>query len=92
MTDSYNGFAFTVTTQRVAARSINVASRGIYVRGGRPRRQLLVIAKDVRRATEIARSMVLHAIFEDAGPEVLARARKLGIRDNDAGIDDGQAS
>jgi len=50
---------------------------------------LLVIAKDVLRATEIARSRVLPAIFVDAGPEVLARARKLGIRDNDAGIDDG---
>jgi hypothetical protein len=97
MTDSYNGFAFTVAPRRVAARSINVAARGInvaargiHVRGGRPRRQLLVIAKD--RATEIARSMVLHAIFAEAGPEVLARARKLGIRDNDAGIDEGQAS
>jgi hypothetical protein len=33
--------------------------------------------------------MMLHAIFADAGPEVLARARKLGIRDDDAGIDDG---
>jgi hypothetical protein len=99
MTDSYNGLAFTVAPRRVAARSINVAARGInvaargiHVRGGRPRRQLLVIAKDVHRATEIARSMVLHAIFAEAGPEVLARARKLGIRDNDAGIDEGQAS
>jgi len=90
MTDSYNGFAFTAPPRRVAARSINVAARGIfYGRGGRPRHQLLVVAKDVHRATEIARSMMLHAIFADAGLEVLARARKLGIRDDDAGIDDG---
>ena len=33
--------------------------------------------------------MMLHAIFADAGLEVLARARKLGIQDDDAGIDDG---
>jgi len=96
MTDSYNGFAFLVPRQRVAARRINAAGRGIHVagrpvgvQGGRPQRHLLVIAKDVLRATEIARSRVLPAIFVDAGPEVLARARKLGIRDNDAGIDDG---
>jgi hypothetical protein len=35
---------------------------------------------------------MLAAMFLDAGPDVLARARKLGIRDNDAGIDDGHAS
>ena len=68
--------------------SIGVAVRSVNVRGGRP--HLLVIAKDVLRATEIARSRVLAAVFVDAGPEVLARARKLGIRDNDVGIDDGQ--
>jgi hypothetical protein len=97
MTDSYNGFAFTIPPWRGGARSINAAGRGINVagrsvgvRGGRP--HLLVIAKDVHRATEIARSRVLAAMFVDAGPEVLARARKLGIRDNDAGIDEGQAS
>jgi hypothetical protein len=38
--------------------------------GGRP--HLLVVAKDVLRATEIARSSVLAAVFVDAGPEVLA--------------------
>ena len=84
------GIAFAAPPRRVAARSINVAARGIfYGRGGRPRHQLLVVAKDVHRATEIARSMMLHAIFADAGLEVLARARKLGIQDDDAGIDDG---
>jgi hypothetical protein len=53
---------------------------------------MLVIAKDVHRAIEIARSKVLAAVFVDAGLEVLTRARELGIQDNDAGIDDGQAS
>jgi hypothetical protein len=64
----------------------------IVPRGSRPGLRLLVIAKDVYRAAEIARSRVLAAVFADAGPEVLARARKLGIRDDDAGIDDGRAS
>jgi len=108
MTNPYNGFAFMIAPQRVAARSTDVAARGVDVgrginvgrtvaaRGIRVgsvrQRQLLVIARDVHRATEIARSRVLHAMFFDAGPEILARARKLGIQDNDAGIDDGQAS
>jgi hypothetical protein len=91
--DSYKGFAFTVPipTRHInaAGRGIHVAVRSVGVRGGRP--HLLVVAKDVFRATEIARSRVLAAMFVDAGPEVLARARRLGIRDNDAGIDDGQA-
>jgi hypothetical protein len=89
MPDSYDGFAFLVPPQRGGARGIHVAGRPIGVRSGRQQRRLLVIARDVLRATEIARSWVLSAIFVDAGPDVLARARTLGIRDNDAGIDDG---
>jgi hypothetical protein len=90
---SYNGFAFAVD-RRGGGRpigAINVARPGIDVRVDRPRRQLLVVANDVHRAIEIARSMIMHATFVDAGPEVLARARKLGIQDNGAGFDDGQA-
>jgi len=91
MPDSYDGFAFIVPPQRSSgARGIHVAGRPVGVRGRRQQRRLLVVAKDVLRATEIARSWVLSAIFVDAGPEVLARARTLGIRDNDAGIDDDQ--
>jgi hypothetical protein len=94
MADSYNGFAFTV--DRKFGGSLNpiiVVRPGINGRvGRRSGRQLLVIAKDLQRATEIARGVIWYARYFDAGPDILARARKLGIRDNDAGIDDGQAS
>jgi hypothetical protein len=95
MADSYNGFAFTFD-RKFGGKPINpiiVIHPGINVRvGRRPGRQLLVVAKDLRRATEIAREMIWYANFVEAGPEVLARARKLGIRNNGAGIDDGPAS
>jgi hypothetical protein len=92
MTGSYNGFAFLVTPRGATTRGINVARRGVSGHTSRSQRRLLVVAKDVHRATEIARGMLLHAIFVDAGPEVLARARKLGIQDNGVGVDDGQPS
>src|SRR5262249_606736 len=105
MTDSYNGFAFAIPAgQRIpvakfgarSRRGIHVpgrpSGRTIDVRSRRSQRRMLVIATDVHRAIEVARSKVLAAVFVDAGPDILARARKIGIRDNDAGIDDGQAS
>ena len=55
-------------------------------------RELLVVAKSLPEASKIADATILGAMFEDSGPEILARARKLGIKDNDAGIDDGTAS
>ena len=80
MTDPYSGFAFKVTT-----RDIN-SPEGVKTR------QLLVVAKSLPEASKIADATILGAMFEDSGPEILARARKLGIKDNDAGIDDGGAS
>jgi hypothetical protein len=93
MTDPFNGFAFAVDRRGGGQPTsvIDVPRPGINVDGGRPRR-LLVVARGVHRAIEIARSKVLHATFVEAGPEILARARKLGIQENDAGIDSGQAS
>jgi hypothetical protein len=95
MPSPYSGFAFAVDRKFGGARlnPIIVPRPGINIRaGGRPGRQLPVIAKDLRAATEIARGVVWYARCLDAGPEILARARKLGIRDNGAGMDDGQAS
>jgi hypothetical protein len=80
MTDPYSGFAFKVTT------------RDINSPGGVKTRELLVVAKSLPEASKIADATILGAMFEDSGPEILARARKLGIKDNDAGIDDGAAS
>ena len=78
MTPSYHGFAFTVPIRRP---------------GGFPgERRLLVIAKDVYRATEIALSRTRSVTLAADGPEVLARAHKLGIRNDDSGFDDGKAS
>jgi hypothetical protein len=81
MTDPYSGFAFKVT------------SPDINSPGGRVKtRQLLVVAKSLPEASKIADAMILGAMFENSGPEILARARELGIKDHDAGIDDGGAS
>jgi hypothetical protein len=80
MTDPYSGFAFKVTT------------RDINSPGGVKTRELLVVAKSLPEASKIADATILGAMFEDSGPEILARARKLGIKDNDAGNDDGTAS
>ena len=80
MTDPYSGFAFKVTTHDINSP------------GGVKTRQLLVVAKSLPEASKIADATILGAMFEDSGPEILARARKLGIKDNDAGIDDGTAS
>jgi hypothetical protein len=76
MTDPYSGFAFKVT---------------INSPGGVKTRQLLVVAKSLPEASKIADATILGAMFEDSGPEILARARKIGIKDHDAGIDDGGA-
>ena len=56
-----------------AARGIHVAVRSVGVRGGRP--HLLVVAKDVLRATEIARSRVLAAVSWTLALKFLPRAR-----------------
>jgi hypothetical protein len=80
MTDSYSGFAFKFTT------------RDINSPGGVKICRLLVVAKSLPGASKIAHATMSGALFEKSGPEILARARELGIRDNDAGIDDGQAS
>jgi hypothetical protein len=80
VTDPYSGFAFKVST------------RDINSPGGVKTRQLLVVAKSLPEASKIAHAMILGAMFENSGPEILARARKLGIKDHDAGIDDGTAS
>jgi hypothetical protein len=80
MTDPYSGFAFKVT------------SPDINSPGGVKTRQLLVVAKSLPEASKIADAMILGAMFENSGPEILARARELGIKDHDAGIDDGGAS
>jgi hypothetical protein len=80
MTDPYSGFAFKFST------------RDINSPGGVKTRQLLVVAKSLPEASKIAHAMILGALFENSGPEILARARKLGIKDHDAGIDDGTAS
>ena len=77
MTNPYSGFTFKVT---------------LYSPGGVKTRELLVVAKSLPEASKIADATILGAMFEDSGPEILARARKLGIKDNDAGIDDGTAS
>jgi hypothetical protein len=79
MTNLYSGFAFKVTT------------RDINSPGGVKTRELLVVAKGLPEASKIPNATILGAMFEDSGPEILARARKLGIIENDAGIDDGAA-
>ena len=73
----------------VPGRALIVSGRTVYARSRQPQRYLLVIARDLLRATEIARSKVLAAVFVKAGPDILDQARELGIREDDAGIYDG---
>jgi hypothetical protein len=79
MTDPYSGFACKIPT------------RDIISPGGEKTRQLLVVAKSLPEASKIADATISGAMFEDSGPEILLKARKLGIKDHDAGIDDGAA-
>ena len=79
MSASYNGYAFKVMT------------RDVNSPGGWKTRQLLVVARSMQEASEMAQHMKPGAIFEGSNPEILAKAA-LGIRNGEAGIDDGQSS
>ena len=79
MTDPWNGYAFKVT-------SPDMNSPGV-----KRHRQLLVVARNMQEASEIAQRMTPGAIFEGSGPEILAKARKIGVGDNDARLYDPSA-
>ena len=72
---AYDGFAFKVTSPSVTSRS------------ERRERWLLVVARDLYEATAIARNLIPSATFERSGPEVLAWARRLRVKDGDSAID-----
>jgi hypothetical protein len=78
MADSLDGFALGLTSSDISSPE------------GKRYRQLLVIARILDEASEIARQMMPSVIvtFESRGLEILAAARKLGVGDRDAKIYD----
>jgi hypothetical protein len=76
MSDTYNGFEYTFK------------SRTLNADGELFDRRLLVVAQGVHEAALIARQMIRETLLTDSGPEVLARARAIGVKDNDAVIED----
>ena len=73
-------------TVEVRGYSFKVAVPDVNAPRGKKQRLLLVVASDIKLASEIAHSMVADPIFEGTGPEVLALARSIGVDGQDLHI------